>query len=222
MEQALSFVKRRIVFSFQCALRSRGDGEPCAKTAPTPGVRPLYAEPVRLLPYERLTLRAESSVDAVEAKLGTLIATGFSFSPPREPFRGTHRRRHFKVVRVLGRFLGLPTGNAWRPVIIGEVVPVPGGTEVRVRLRLSALAGACTALWFGMLVWFFGSMALAGLRAGFGATTREGLLVGFGMLLAGYSLVSISFWMEVKKARRALAEGLGCREVESSNRLIRG
>ncbi len=187
---------------------------------------------MRLLPFERLTLRTDSPPDVVEAKLANLVATRrFSLTAPPEPFRGSIRGRHFKVVRVLGTFLGLPTYNSWQPVIEGDFVPVPGGTEVRVRMRLSAFVGAFTAFWFGGLLWGAGMLLKAGLTEGFGPSTarngREAAGAGVGlafigaMVLAGYALVSVSFWTEVKKARRALREGLGFGDEEPGNRLMR-
>jgi hypothetical protein len=183
---------------------------------------------VRFLPFERLTLRSDSPPDVVEARLTRMVATAwFSVTAPPEPFRGSVRGRHFKFVRVLGTFLGLPTRNSWQPVIVGDIVPVSGGTEVRVRMRLQAFVGGFTAFWFGALL-FGGAMLLrAALLEGFGPSGRArgagvGLAVVGAMLLAGYALVSVSFWTEVRKARRALREGLGCRDEEPGNRLVRG
>ena len=100
---------------------------------------------MRFLPFERLTLRSESPPEVVEAKLAALVATAwFSLTPPPEPFRGSVRGRHFKVVRVLGTIVGLPTRNAWQPLIVGDIAPAAGGTEVRVRMRLRANMAAGT------------------------------------------------------------------------------
>jgi hypothetical protein len=183
---------------------------------------------VRFLPFERLTLRSESPPEVVEAKLAALVATAwFSLTPPPEPFRGSVRGRHFKVVRVLGTIVGLPTRNAWQPLIVGDIAPAAGGTEVRVRMRLRAFVGAFTAFWFGGLLWGAAMLLGAGLLEGFGPSGRAagagvGLAFVGAMMLAGYALVSVSFWTEVRKSRCALCEGLGCREVESGNRLVRG
>jgi hypothetical protein len=182
---------------------------------------------VRLLPFEHLTLRSDSPPEVVEAKLARLVATKwFSLTAPPEPFRGSVKGRHFKLVRVLGTFLGLPTRNSWQPVIVGEIVPVSGGTEVRVRMRLQAFVGAFTTFWFGGLLFGAAMLLRAGLQEGFGPSGRAagaGVgLAGVGaMVLAGYALVSVAFWTEVRKARRALREGLGCREDEPANRLMR-
>jgi len=186
---------------------------------------------VRLLPFERLTLRTESPPDVVAAKLAKLVATGwYLLTTPPEPFRGSVRGRHFKIVRVLGTFLGLPFHNSWQPVIVGDVVSAPGGTEIRVRMRLSALAGTFTALWFSGFFWGAGLLLRVGLAEGFGpsftngreaAGAGVGLAVIGAMVLAGYAGVSVAFWTEVKKARSALREGLGCRDVDSRNRLLR-
>jgi len=182
---------------------------------------------VRLLPFERLTLLTDSPPEVVEAKLASLVATSwFSLMPPPEPFRGSLQGRQFKVVRVLGTILGLPTHNAWQPLILGDLVPAAGGTEVRVRMRLRAFVGAFTAVWFGVLLWVAARLLWAGLTEGFGPSGgAAGAGVGLGvvgaMVLAGYALVSVSFWTEARKARRALSEGLGCREAHSASRLVR-
>ena len=182
---------------------------------------------MRLLPFERLTLRTDSSPEAVEAKLASLVATTwYSPSPPPEPFRGSVQGRHFKVVRVLETVRGLPTYNAWQPLIIGDIAPVAGGTRVRVRMRLRAPVGAFMAFWFGGLLWGAAMILRAGLLEGFGpsghaAGAGVGLAFVGALMLAGHALMSVSFWAEVKRALRALSEGLGCPEAEPVNRLVR-
>jgi hypothetical protein len=169
---------------------------------------------VRLLPYERLTLRSDDSPEVVRARLATLVtAKWFYLKRPPEPFRGSIQGRHFKVVRVLGSSVG--KRNSWQPVIIGDIAPAPSGTEIRCRMRLPLPVAAFMVFWFGSLLWGAAKMFLAG--------QREGVLwFGFGaMLLGGYAAMSLSFWPEVNKARAALCDGLGCRVVEQTNRLVR-
>ncbi len=101
-----------------------------------------------------------------------------------------------------------------------------GGTEVRVTMRLRAFVGAFMALWFGGLLLFAAMFLRAGFTEGFGPPSRGqgvgvGLAVVGGMMLAGYALMSVAFWTEVRKARRTLCEGLGCREEQATNRLVR-
>ncbi len=188
---------------------------------------------MRLLPYERLTLFVEAAPDVVAARLVTMVATGwFSLGRSSQPLRGSVQGMHFKVVRVLGTFLGLPYHNAWRPVLVGDIVPVPNGAAVRVRMRLQAFVAVFMVVWFGALLCFAALMLWAGLIGdhGFGPYRRDGaqflgagvgLVVIGGMTLAGYLLMSVSFWSEARKARALLVEGLGCRETDGQNRLVR-
>lgn len=185
-----------------------------------------YSGDVRFLPFSRVTLYTQTAPDVVLAKLSNLVTPKwFSLKPLPQPFRGSIRGRHFKIVRVLRR-----ARNSWLPVIVGDVVPVADGTELRVTMRLQAFVAAFMVFWFGGL--FFGAamMLWSGLTEGFGPHVRDGRQVGGGgaglpiiaaMILAGYLMMSFAFWTEVKKVRLALCEGLGCREVEAGNRLMR-
>jgi hypothetical protein len=188
---------------------------------------------MHLLPYERLVLRVASPPEAVTAKLTSLVSRRrFTLVPPPEPFRGWIKGRRFKLVRVRGAFLGLEMRNSWRPIVLGELAPVPEGTEIRVRMRLSIPVGVFSAAWFTALLVVFTMVLAAGLKEGFGPRVTDagqhmmsaGLAVGIlgAMMLAAFGLVSVSFRSEVRRARRALCEGLGCQEVDHERRLVRG
>jgi hypothetical protein len=176
---------------------------------------------VKLFPYEQLTLRASNPPEEVAARLAKMVAVkqGLWRRPP-EPLCGSIRGRHFKVVRIL-----TAARNSWQPVVIGEIAPTLEGTEVWVRMRLQRVVAALTALWFGGLLCAATLLAWGGFRGGFRPATRNGPAFGLafavGMILLGYLLVSVAFWTEAKKARSLLCEGLGCREVKRSNRLVR-
>ncbi len=171
---------------------------------------------MRLLPNEHLTLRSDDEPDVVEAKLAALVTTKrFYLKRPPQPFRGAVQGRHFKVVRAPRISLGQRT--SFQPVIIGDIAPAPSGTEIRLRMRLSVPDAVAISFWF------------AGLLGGAAYTvlvTRQTVSVpgwiGLGVLaLIGYTGTSAMFWPEVNKARTALCNGLGCRVVETSNRLVR-
>ena len=93
-------------------------------------------------------------------------------------------------------------------------------------MRLQAFVGAFTALWFGGLLLGAAMLLRAGLQEGFvrpaGRPGRRGLRASEVCCLRLDALVSVAFWTEVSKARRALREGLGCRKREPGNRLVRG
>jgi hypothetical protein len=167
-----------------------------------------------------VTLLADAPPEEIEARLARLVSRErFSFRAPKEPFRGSIRGRTFKVERVLPRFLGLPQHNSFQPVIVGSVAPAAGGTEVRLVLRLPYFVVAFMAVWLGGVL--LGGLAV--LTSSVPDCPPAGAVAAFGgMFLFGYGLMSFSFWSEVRKARQALCEGLGCREVEPGHPMVRG
>ena len=176
---------------------------------------------MNFLPYERVVFRTNDAAPVVKERLAALVAAGrFRWRRPQKPFVGTLEGHRFKVVRVLGTFLGVPVHNSFRPVVLGEVVPVPEGTEVRIRFRLPLFVALFMAIWFGALL--LGAATLVGhtLRAGTGPHAQNGVrkpgavdVALFAMMaLLAYALTSVPFWAEVRKAKTLLLEGLGCTE----------
>ncbi len=176
---------------------------------------------MRLLPFERVMLRSDDPPAVVEAKLAELIGPPrfLMFGWPEEPFRGRIEGGHFKALSLISHWR-----NSWRPVILGDIVPAVGGTEVRLRLRMTLGAAAFMAVWFGGLGLIMASVLLAVLLAGFGSGGMTPASVtavavvggGFAMALAFYGLMSACFWTEANKARRLLCERLGCREMKDA------
>lgn len=187
---------------------------------------------MRLVPFERLTLRTDSPPEAVQAKLLALVSQSrFTLKAPSEPFHGLVQGRHFKVIRTRRNALGLRSRRSSMPVVVGDLVPFQGGTEVRVRIRPTASTTLFLLVWLGLLLSTAGAVLWKGAKEGLGSpvaggpksASPGGMLLFIGAMVAvGYGLASISFWMEVKRARVALCEGLGCRAVEPQNRLVRG
>lgn len=166
---------------------------------------------MRFLPFERLALFSPDPPEVVAERLGAAVATRrFYWTRPPQPFRGAVRGMHFKAVRDLG--LGR---NSWRPVVVGDLVRVPGGTEVRVRMRLSWLVGAFSALMMAAWSWGGAAAAMGSLEPNPGPASASEVLgalavpLGIGAFI--YLLASASFWSEAKRARHLLCEYLGCR-----------
>jgi hypothetical protein len=183
---------------------------------------------VRLIPYARLTLRTDASPDAVEAKLAKLVTEnrGFSADPIHTAFFttffGSFKRKHFKFYLASD-----PTGARRdpRPIVVGDIVPGFGGTEVRVVVRPTMLDAALTLGIFGLCLQVFRLGVRDGLRNGFGAETVFGLVVGVAVMVGLYVLRNRVFWRRADEARIALRDGLGCHEVEpepaGEDRLLR-
>ena len=184
----------------------------------------MYNRNVRVLPFQRLRFHIDAPAEVVENRLGAMVASGrFYVRSPPQPFRGTIQGAHFKVMRVLGAW----ARNSWQPVIVGTIVPVPDGTEVRVRMRLHLLVAAFMSIWFGGLLCATGPPVWRALARRFGSDARTvgssggaDLALVAAIALAGYAIMSISFWTEVSRARTLLRDGLGCRDLEP-NRIVK-
>jgi hypothetical protein len=165
---------------------------------------------VYFLPFERLALFSEDPPEVVAARISAMVAAQrFYWTRPPHPFQGSVCGTHFKFVRVLGPLWR----NSWRPVIVGDLVRVPGGTEVRVRMRLQWLVGVFTALWFAgwtamaaAVVW----SCLTRNPGSRGACGADGIALACGISLFFYLLVGASFWIEAKRARVLLCDRLAC------------
>jgi len=190
------------------------------------GARPgpaLYAVRVTLLPYQKLTLRTDSPLEAVSARLSAMVAEPrlFLWKSPSEPFLGKVRGNHFKLTPVPRNRRGSQL------VIVGDLVRVPSGTELRLVFRLQASTIVFGVVWFGGLLAVGALLLRAGLQRGFGSTPGRGSFgtgIAFigGMVLFGYAIVSVAFWSGVRSARTVLRDGLGCQEAGAApRRLVR-
>lgn len=176
-----------------------------------------------------MTLRTSMAPEQVAGRLAKMVAVGpWYFERPPEPFKGSIQGTQFKVVRVprtpVGRYPSSPP-----VIIVGNIVPAPEGTEVRVRLRLHALLAAFITMWFAAMSCLAVMLLWSGLSHGFGPYARGGrqfagagvgLAFMGGVMLVGYVLMSVAFWTEAKKASALLRQGLGFRGVEDPKRLV--
>ncbi len=175
------------------------------------------------LPYTKMTLWTELRPHEAAARLRRIVSVNwFTLTPPPEPFRGRLDGMHFKIVRVLGWI----HRNSFQPVLVGQILPSAGGTAICLRMRLHAFVAAFMAFWFGGLVLGATMMLRAAMRHGLhpgsaNPSSIVGLLIVGGMMLAGYLLVNLSFWSEVKRARQILCEALECTESVPAQPLVR-
>lgn len=147
---------------------------------------------MRLVPYERFVLRTASAPEEVAARL--------SLVPARE-LGGETRGGRFVVT------LRLPSQQAHLPVavIVGEIVAVPDGSEVRIAMRPDTFSVVTTLLLCGLLLVSIVFTILGGLRTGF---TNSGAMLGLAvmvpLLFAVWGFVNARFWKEASQARRML------------------
>jgi hypothetical protein len=135
---------------------------------------------------------------------------------PPDPFQGSIQDKQFKIELTRGPHRpGRGRGyKSISPVIIGNVVPVPTGSEVRVLMRIPKDAAVVLAV---MLAGLLSMAAVAIWNAatvhGAGAAACKQLAIAGGLAVLLYAAWTISFQSEVKKARKLMCAELRCREV---------
>ncbi len=145
---------------------------------------------------------------------------------PPNPFQGSIQDTHFKIGLTRGphppsRGAGYKSNT---PVIIGEIVRVPSGSEVRVLMRIQKDAAVFLAVLLAgslsmaaVAVWNAAAAGGAAAPASAAACARQ-LAVAGGLAVLLYAAMTISFHSEVKKARKLLCVELGCQEVDQTTR----
>jgi hypothetical protein len=145
-----------------------------------------------VLPLTRRAFRTGEPPEAVAARLAEVVAIG-------RAFRGSVTVTQFKLRRTLGWF----ARRTWQPVILGELVPLREGNEMRVRMRPTALEAA----GWGIAFCIFAPVLLAGAWAG--ELWARVWTLGF----AGIYLASgLQYWLAVRAAWALLSESMGWRE----------
>ena len=171
--------------------------------------RVVYAGTVRLFPYERLTLHSDSAPEVVAARLATMVwAPRFFENVPADTFVGTIRGTHFRVS------LEPPKAFSWRtrqrpPVIVGDIVRGPTGSEIRLRVRPRMWGVPLALVFIGCLLW-----PPLGINS-------SGLAIFGAFVLLGSFFEQKRFWANAKRAQALLRGGLDCREVEAQRPLTR-
>ncbi len=164
---------------------------------------------VRLLPYQRLTLHSDNPPEVVSARLATMVLPQTFFQDmPADTFIGSIRGSHFKIMLVPPK--AFPARRTpFPPVIVGDIVRAPNGTEILLRIRFQMLPLTLTLLCFGSLFLH--------------PSSRSGsfpAIIG-GLMLIGIVGVYKAFLAGAKRAEALLRGGLDCREVQAQSHLIR-
>lgn len=163
-----------------------------------------------MIPYLRLTLAAADPPEVVAARLRSAVTSRrFFLRRPQRPFRGTITGRRFKLVRAQSIF----QRDGSEPVILGDLVPVAGGTEVHIRMRPHAFDFGAPVFWLCVFALW--------VQPGAFRDHPSFVLPFLGFGAAFYAFLVVWFWTRAKRARALLCEHMGCREVERPNRLVR-
>ena len=157
-----------------------------------------------LIPFDHFVIHSRmSSAEAIQAlqavveprKLFRFSSTG------AKPFQGMVQASGFRITRIIGY------RNSWLPIVAGTVEPAPGGSLIRIHMRLMVIIGLFSAFWLG---------AVALVAVGFlikaswqRIEAAPMILMPIGMLAFGLALTNGGFWFEANKQKRMLIDIFG-------------
>jgi hypothetical protein len=157
---------------------------------------------MRVLPYERFTMKSPLSVDEVVHRLRNGVAPmTFSLRRPPQPFQGSVRGDTFVIHRVLGY------RNSFRPEISGRIAPGRSGSAIEVTMTLHPVVAVFMGIWLTAAAAIFVAFGVAVLRR----TTFAGEvgLFPFLFLPFGLALCTIGYRIEAGRSKQALYQLLG-------------
>jgi hypothetical protein len=166
---------------------------------------------MRLLPFDTIVIDSPLSPAEAQVRLGD--ATGVKrllrSRPSPLPFEGEVTGTEVRIQRAINY------GNSFLPRINGRIEARAHGSRLTAHLAMHPLVIVFMAVWFG------GVLAIgvpASVRTLLTGELTPRALIPVAMLIFGYGLVSVGFWMEAGAARSRLREILEGAEVAAANR----
>ena len=167
---------------------------------------------MKILPYETFQIQTSLPLDGAIDLMRQNVEPKkwLRLSRSHKLFEGDVSSAGFKIMRIIHY------RNSFLPVIQGTFEQGDEGTKINIKMRLHRLVMAFMCFWFG-------GVGIGMLAIGSGLVTVKTdhslvLLIPVGMFLFGWGLTSVSFWVEVKKARRILSKIL--QEIRQENKPI--
>lgn len=160
---------------------------------------------MKLLPYTTLTFHSPLGENEIRNRLNCLTRAGNAFRTQYYPdikiseYNGILRWNDFELTRAIAH------RNAFLPQITGTISTEGTGTKIDVQMRLNTLVKVFGYVWFGGLL-----LAVIALFAAGKSVNRGELVIPVFMLIFGYVLFSIPFWLEAEKSQKDLSRLFGC------------
>jgi hypothetical protein len=152
-----------------------------------------------LIPFDRFVIHSPMSpTDALQA-LRSVVEPGkfLRFSTAgAKAFQGTVDVSGFRITRIIGY------RNSFLPVIVGTVTPAPGGSLVRIHMRMIVFVMLFCCVWLTGVVSIGGNLIW---RTSWAQVQAQPIcLMPVGMMLFFLVLVNGGFWLEARKQKRML------------------
>ena len=154
-----------------------------------------------LLPFDRFVLESGATTAELAARLSARVSTKsiWSFSKPKEPFRGRVSEESFSLHPVIDY------RNSFKPVVLGRFKAVGGGARIVVSQRPALLALGFMSIWFAAVIFINSAIMLS-------STQGEFVWFGAAMLFLGAALVNGCFWYEARHTEGELRHIFGVPE----------
>ena len=151
-----------------------------------------------LLPYKSYELVSDKTPSEIEAAMRSAVEPRRSFGsgPGTRPFEGEVGDRTFDVQRAIGY------KNSFLPQVHGDIVAVPGGSRIAVRMRLRLFILVFMIIWMGGLGAACLLIVISEFRQGGSPSTALGPAC---MFTFGWFLAAAGFSYEARIAEPLLA-----------------
>jgi hypothetical protein len=161
------------------------------------GRRSVY-KAMQLWPCDSFEIQTRLTEEDVKESLRSHVEPKqwLRFSFDHKKFQGEVANHEFKISRIIHY------RNSFLPVIHGMYRPCPAGTIISIYLELHPFVKAFLCVWFGVVT--------LGMFGGLGALLRGGIqqlpavLIPGVMLLVGWGMTSMFFWVEARKQKPML------------------
>lgn len=156
---------------------------------------------MQLLPYDTFTIQSQEPLSDVikrlEAHIEAPKAVRWSFSRNHAPYQGTLSNAGFEITRVIHY------RNSFLPNIQGRFESLPGGTVIRVTMRLHPFVTGFLFLWY--LVWYSGTIPIF-LAGGFSGDVPFEAWQFLGLPIVLLLIFWCAFWYEANRSRQELVK----------------
>jgi hypothetical protein len=173
---------------------------------------------MKTLPYDRFIIRTKLTPDEVQQRISGFVEPDQWFrwfsSGEHKPYQGEIENHKFRISRAIHY------RNSFLPIIIGEIQSDPGGSTIRITMRMHGLVIAFMIFWLGnvgyLVIDTIGSVLLTTLKISSNEATPSGILFGIVFFTFGYLMAFLGYKFEAIKSINYLCDVLRARDFVES------
>ena len=162
---------------------------------------------MKFLPFENYVLTTKLSLDEVYNRLAANVEPKKAYrftlftGTPAKAYEGEISKYAFRISRIINH------RNSFLPIISGEILTLPGQTQINIKMKLSLFVLIFVGFWLG-IVGLLSLFIIVGKFSQSTQTSADGFslqsLIPLGMFDFVSLLTLISFKIESRKSRKFL------------------